>query len=432
MTTQQTTRQDTAQGSAQRTGQDTGQGAGHGRAGTMPAGAGERATGSTPMASADSKSGPGEATLGGGFDAAGLMNSLPFPVFVVDGDNALIYVNIQAEHFFDASAGYLMGHGLRDVVPSDSQLFAIIDMARARDASLSDYGVVLESPRIGRQTVTINAAPLSDRPGQVVVTLQAVSIAQQIEKQLTHRGAARSVSAMAAMLAHEVKNPLSGIRGAAQLLEQTASEGDTELTRLICEEADRIVSLVNRMEVFTDGAPPERGAVNIHSVLERVRRVAQNGFGAQVRFEERYDPSLPPVMGDHDQLVQVFLNLVKNAVEALDPKYGHVVLGTRYQRGVSLMQGGTDARVYLPILVTVEDNGPGIPEDMQPHLFDPFVTSKRNGSGLGLALVAKIIGDHGGIIGFESDRGRTLFKVSLPMASGPVRRTPEIETAEAE
>jgi two-component system nitrogen regulation sensor histidine kinase GlnL len=232
---------------------------------------------------------------------------------------------------------------------------------------------------------------------------------------LTHRNAARSVTAMAAMLAHEVKNPLSGIRGAAQLLEQDADEAGRELTQLICDETDRIVALVDRMEAFSDHRPIERSAVNIHEVLDRVRKVAQSGFARQIRVSEEYDPSLPPVDGNHDLLVQVFLNLVKNAAEAVPHSGGEITIATAYRHGLRLAVQGSGARVHLPLMVSITDNGPGIPEDLREHLFDPFVTTKRNGSGLGLALVAKVIGDHGGVIEFDSQPRRTVFRVFLPV-----------------
>jgi two-component system nitrogen regulation sensor histidine kinase GlnL len=221
---------------------------------------------------------------------------------------------------------------------------------------------------------------------------------------------------MAAMLMHEIKNPLSGIRGAAQLLERGVAPGDQELTRLICDETDRIVGLIDRMEMFSDPRPIERQAVNIHEVLEHVRRLAQAGFARDLRFVESYDPSLPPVYGSRDLLTQVLLNLVKNAAEALPESGGQVLLSTAFQQGVRLAMGGGRERFDLPLVVTVQDNGPGIPEELQRHLFEPFVSTKPGGKGLGLALVAKIVGDHGGIIEAESEPGRTSFRMMLPVA----------------
>jgi two-component system nitrogen regulation sensor histidine kinase GlnL len=251
----------------------------------------------------------------------------------------------------------------------------------------------------------------------VLLVMQDASAARALDRQLTFRSAARSVTGMAAILAHEVKNPLSGIRGAAQLLEASVSDADQELTVLIRDEADRIRALVDRMEMFGE-KPIERSAVNIHRVLEHVRRLAQSGFAPHIRFVESYDPSLPPVHANRDQLVQVLLNLVKNAAEAITSAgelNGEIMLTTAFQHGVRLAVPGSDRRLYLPLLVAVRDNGPGIPDDIRPNLFDPFVTSKPSGSGLGLALVAKIINDHGGLVEVDGRPGRTEFRLHLPV-----------------
>jgi two-component system, NtrC family, nitrogen regulation sensor histidine kinase GlnL len=349
-----------------------------------------------------------------------ILNALPHPVIVVAPDGRIVDANVAAETFFESSVSLLRRYSLRDVVPFGSPLLALIEQVRTRGAAVNEYRVDLGTPRIpGERVVDLHVAPMPERTGYVVVMLQERTIADKMDRQLTHRGAARSVIALAAMLAHEIKNPLSGIRGAAQLLEQSASDDDRTLTRLICEEADRIVKLVDRMEVFADERPVERAPVNIHVVLDHVKRLAQSGFARNIKFIEEYDPSLPPVFANRDQLVQVFLNLVKNAAEAIgENSDGEIHLTTAFRPGVRLSLPGTKTRVSLPLEFCVRDNGPGVPEDLLPHLFDPFVTTKPTGSGLGLALVAKIVGDHGGVIECESQSRRTIFRVLMPKFIG--------------
>jgi len=353
--------------------------------------------------------------------ANALLNALPLPVIMVTADGRVAEANAAAEAFFEVSAPLLRRYTLKDLVPFGSPLLALIEQARSRGAAVNEYKVDLSTPRNpGDRLVDLHVAPLPEQPDNVVVMLQERTIADKMDRQLTHRGAARSVSALAAMLAHEIKNPLSGIRGAAQLLEQAASDGDRQLTRLICEEADRIVKLVERMEVFADERPVERTPTNIHTVLDRVKRLAQSGFARHIKFIEEYDPSLPPVLANRDQLVQVFLNLVKNAAEAIgeEARDGEIHLTSAFRPGVRLSMPGSKSRVSLPLEFCVKDNGPGVPEDIRPYLFDPFVTTKPSGSGLGLALAAKIIGDHGGIIECDSQPRQTIFRVLMPVFTG--------------
>jgi two-component system nitrogen regulation sensor histidine kinase GlnL len=353
--------------------------------------------------------------------ADAVLNALPLPVIIVSSNGRLVDANVAAEHFFEASVLLLRRQMLRDLVPFGSPLLALVEQVRHRGAAVNEYKVDLSTPRNpGDRLVDLHVAPLPERPDHVVVMLQERTIADKMDRQLTHRGAARSVSALAAMLAHEIKNPLSGIRGAAQLLEQSAGDDDRTLTRLICDEADRIVKLVDRMEVFSDERPVEREPVNIHAVLDHVKRLAQSGFARRIKFTETYDPSLPPVFANRDQLIQVFLNLVKNAAESIGEAAtdGEIQLSTAFRPGVRLKLPGSKTRVSLPLEFCVRDNGPGVPDDLLPHLFDPFVSTKATGSGLGLALVAKIVGDHGGIIECESQQRHTVFRVLMPMFTG--------------
>jgi two-component system, NtrC family, nitrogen regulation sensor histidine kinase GlnL len=351
-------------------------------------------------------------------DPAALLAALPNPVLAVDNSGVIRFVNPAAEQFFGVSASALAGSELSDHVPHDSPLFGLAAAVRRSEGSIAEYDVAIAGPRLPARTVTIQGAPAGEGADLVVLTLHERSMADLMDRQLTHRNAARSVTAMAAMLAHEVKNPLSGIRGAAQLLEHDADEGGRELTRLICEEADRIVALVDRMEAFSEHAPIAKDEVNIHEVLDRVRKIAQSGFARHVMLIEEYDPSLPPVPGDRDLLLQVLLNLVKNAAEAVPDADGEIILTTAYRHGLRLA-GPDGSRRHLPLMVSVADNGGGIPDQIKAHLFDPFVTTKRNGTGLGLALVAKVIGDHGGVIEFDSEPGRTVFRVFLPVVTSP-------------
>ncbi|MCK5623607.1 MAG: PAS domain-containing protein [Alphaproteobacteria bacterium] len=349
-------------------------------------------------------------------DGAAVLNALPDPVLVIGPDNSILYANNAAEQLFRYSRSYMRERVLSDLIPHDSPVLLLVDRVRREESTMSQHGVRLETPRIGEHLVRVDGAPMADRSGSVVLTIKEQSVAGKIDRSLTHRDSARSISAMAALLAHEIKNPLSGVRGAAQLLEQSVSGDDAQLTRLIVEETDRVVSLIDRMEAFTgDTEFDDRGPVNIHEVLERVLTLAKTGFASHVRFIEAYDPSLPPVHGNKDRLIQIFLNLVKNAAEAVLEEGGEITVATAYQHGVRLQAPGGDMPMQLPLVVTIQDNGPGIPDDLRRHIFDPFVTTKQGGTGLGLPLVAKLIGDHGGVIDLDSRPGRTVFRIMLPI-----------------
>jgi two-component system nitrogen regulation sensor histidine kinase GlnL len=356
-----------------------------------------------------------------GLNVEQILGALPLAVVVLDEQDVFCSVNYAAEEFFGSSKALLLNTNLGEILPPDHPIFLVLERARHNGLTVAEHDMILEGPRLTRRGCSVHAAPLLEMPGFVVLTLQDESAARALDQQMSARNAARSITGMAAILAHEVKNPLSGIRGAAQLLEMSAPPEDRELAVLIRDEADRIRAMVERMETFGE-KKLERHAVNIHRVLEHVRKLAGSGFAARIKFIESYDPSLPHMHGNRDQLIQVLLNLVKNAAEAIagmERPDGEIHLSTGFQHGVRLSASSGRGRANLPLFISVRDNGPGIPDDIRRHLFEPFISTKATGSGLGLALVAKIVADHGGLIDMESRPGRTEFRIHLPVFEDP-------------
>jgi two-component system nitrogen regulation sensor histidine kinase GlnL len=344
--------------------------------------------------------------------ADAVLDALPHPVIMVSADGRVANANAAAESFFEASLPLLRRHRLGDLVPFGSPLLALIDQVRARGAAVNEYKVDLGTPRNpGERLVDLHVAPLPERPDHVVVMLQERTIADKMDRQLTHRGAARSVTALAAMLAHEIKNPLSGIRGAAQLLERELDRPPLiEYTQVIIGEADRLQSLVNRL--LTPHRLPTYRRSNIHEILVRVKGVVQAEF-PHVSFNLDFDASLPEFDADSEQLQQAVLNIVRNAAQALsgttaDPRIRMV---TRVARYVTLAR----RRHRLALALSIEDNGPGIPESIRDRIFYPLVSGREGGTGLGLTLAQTFIAQHGGTIECESRLGRTVFSILLPL-----------------
>jgi two-component system, NtrC family, nitrogen regulation sensor histidine kinase GlnL len=348
-----------------------------------------------------------------------LLSNLPSPVFSLDAQMRFGSVNPAGEQLFSASRNTLLGMPLEAVLAPHATLVDLARQVQRQGYSISDYATELALARGDAMNVDSHLSPILEAPGHVLVVLHPCSVARRIDQHLAYRGGGRSVAALAATLAHEVKNPLSGIRGAAQLLEPYVEGEDKPLVKLICDEADRICGLVDRMEEFADSSSIHKKPVNVHQILEHVRRIAENGFARHLRIVELYDPSLPEVEGDRDRLIQAFLNLIKNAAEAAPADHGVITLATQYQHGLRMSVSNSPERLDLPITVEVRDNGPGVREDMVERLFDPFISSKPKGSGLGLSLVAKIVGDHGGIVDYSEGDPGARFHVRLPALRRP-------------
>ncbi|MGB3722457.1 MAG: ATP-binding protein [Pacificimonas sp.] len=343
---------------------------------------------------------------------AEVLNALQVPVLLVNRSGHPVQANPAAEMLLGRSEDALATRGWEALLPPDSPLRALLHEAADKQAEIAAYDVriaLFEAPAF---TADILIAPISGDGRHMTLALQRRSVAALVERNSDHRGAARSAAALSAMLAHEIKNPLSGIRGAAQLL---GGEDRDELSNLIISEVDRISALIGGMERFSDPRPPRLQPENIHAILGHVRKLL-NADGTQIA--EEYDPSLPEVAADRDALVQLFLNLVKNAREAAG-EGGRITLTTAYRHGLKIGIPGQSGRVAVPIEICVIDNGPGAPDDLQDHMFDAFVSSKNGLGGLGLALVAKIASDHNGHVEYERDerQGRTIMRVLLPMAS---------------
>ena len=347
------------------------------------------------------------------FDHYELIQSHPVATLLVDRGGVILFVNAAAEQLCNMSRSAMVGRVVYDVIRMDRSY-----RQRMSDPATSALFAHRAEISVGdRKSVfaDLQMVPYGASGHRILALVPAQSESELMGGVIGRSG--RAAGAAASMLAHEIKNPLAGIKGAAQLLARKVDADGERFTNLICAEVDRITTLIDQMEHFSRGQPIACDAINlyqpIHQAIEATRARQHRG----VSFAEDFDPSLPLVHGNHDAMVQILLNLITNACEALAGQDDGIVrIATAYRHGLSIDKGDGRGRIALPIEVSVSDNGPGVPADIRGDLFDPFVTTKRDGRGLGLALVAKLARDMGGTVQHVRDGDWTRFRVHLPAA----------------
>lgn len=341
--------------------------------------------------------------------------ALPVPALILDADDRIARINPAAEGFLMSSARAVVGQPVWDRLAVDAPLEDALERARENTAPLFVNDVDVGTGDRAPLQCNLQIAPIGGQSGDMVLLISPRELAGRVTQSQSVKTAARSAIGMAEMLAHEIKNPLAGITGAAQLLSMNLPPEDMELTDLIVSESRRIVGLLDQVEQFGNVSAPNLQPVNVHDVLDRARRSAMVGVAADMTISEEYDPSLPLALGDPDQLLQVVQNLLKNAAQAAGEGGGTITLHTYYEQSLRVRRpdGGGKS---LPLQIEVIDDGPGLPDEIAGQVFEPFVSGRENGTGLGLALAAKIISDHDGWISVSSVPGRTVFRISLPLA----------------
>ena len=343
-----------------------------------------------------------------------ILDSLSYPVLLLDTEARFVWLNHVAEDFFQRSHSRLIGRQLEDLLPADSGIFPLLRRVFASGRSIHDQNIELASPKIGRHLVDVQMALIETDKSLCCVSLQPRSLAEKLRGMSSFKGAALSMTKMSALLAHEIKNPLAGIKGAAQLLEMEIPEDSRELSQLIVEEADRITRLLSRIEHMASDAPVSAAPANIHEILDHTIRITKASFGRHIDIETRYDPSLPVINVDREMLIQAFINILKNASEAI-VKNGKITIETSYSIDSYFTPAGARKSVHLPLQITIADNGIGIADELQDLLFEPFISDKANGTGLGLAMVASVVSDHGGMVSARSVPGETILTINLPL-----------------
>ena len=353
-----------------------------------------------------------ELTLSNKLNFEQVLNNLPTAIIVINENDDIIFLNYASEILFGESKKTLLKCNLKKILPTDNQIFSLIQQVKKQKYNAIQYDISIND--FNKKNLLVDIEAGLNNSNEIMLSFHKRSIAEQIDRSVVQKNM-HSVTGLSALMAHEIKNPLSGIKGAAQLLNDVVDSSDKDLTKMIIEEVDRIGELVGRVSSISENNIIKKTPLNIHDVIQRVINIAKTSFAKNCEIKEVFDPSLPEVYGDMNSLIQVFLNLVKNAAES--DKDGNIIIQTGYRHGFNIKVSGSNNKLKLPIYINIIDNGPGIPDSIKSHLFEPFVSSKYGGSGLGLSIVSSIIEEHGGIIEVNSI-GQTIFTVLLPSFEG--------------
>ena len=347
------------------------------------------------------------------FDHNEIIQSHPIATLLIDKSGVILFVNAAAEQLCNIGRAAMVGRVVYDVIGMDRSY-----RQRMNDPATSALFAHRAEISIGGRKsafVDMQMVPYGRSGHRILTLVPSQSDAELMGGAIGRSG--RAAGAAASMLAHEIKNPLAGIKGAAQLLARKTDVGGERFTTLICTEVDRITTLIDQMEHFPRGQPIACSPINLYQPIHQAMETARARQFPGIRFAEDFDPSLPMVHGNHDAVVQILLNLITNGCEAMGGRDDGVIrIATAYRHGLSIDNGDGRGRIALPIEFSVSDNGPGVPADIRGDLFDPFVTTKREGRGLGLALVAKLARDMGGTVQHIRDAEWTRFRVHLPAA----------------
>lgn len=337
------------------------------------------------------------------------LEHLSTAVILLDEQSRINYLNPAAEQLFDVSGKNLLGHPLQQVFTHTEQLASAMQQAVHNNACYIEYDLMLGTYAHGKLHLRCAATPLQFSRQYLLLEFHPIDRPLKLAREEQMLDQTQASRLLLRNLAHEIKNPLGGIRGAAQLLEQELEKPALrEYTQVIVQEADRLRSLMEKL--LSPQHATHYSALNIHEVLERVRSVVLAELSAGLKIQRDYDTSLPQLVGDKEQLIQVVLNIVRNAAQAMQGQ-GVIILRTRIARQVTLVK----RRHRLAVMLQIIDNGPGIPQELQDKVFYPLVSGHADGHGLGLTLAQDFVSQHHGTIEFDSEPGQTRFTVLLPL-----------------